>query len=84
MKTIEIFQAATGEIEFRGDVEHETIWASQKQIAELFAIDRTVVSKHIKNIFKDGELDQTVVCAKFAHTTSHGAIESKTQTRELR
>ena len=83
MKTIEIFQAATGEIEFRGDVEHETIWASQKQIAELFAIDRTVVSKHIKNIFKDGELDQTVVCAKFAHTTSHGAIESKTQTREL-
>ena len=83
MKNIEIFQSPTGEIEFRGDIEHETVWASQKQIAELFAIDRTVVSRHIKNIFKDAELEKEVVCAKFAHTTSHGAIESKTQTREL-
>jgi len=62
---------------------HETIWANQKQIAQLFEIDRTVVSRHIKNIFKDEELDKNVVCAKFAHTTEHGAISNKTQTREL-
>ncbi|MCF6310127.1 MAG: virulence protein RhuM/Fic/DOC family protein [Sulfurimonas sp.] len=83
MKTIELFQAENGAIEFRGDNKHETIWASQKQIAELFTIDRTVVSRHIKNIFKDDELDKKVVCAKFAHTTSHGALKEKTQTREI-
>ena len=80
---IEIYQAPNGQIEFKSDFENETIWANQKQIAELFEIDRTVVSRHIKNIFKDGELDKEVVCANFAHTTKHGAIESKTQTKTV-
>jgi len=83
MNNIEIYQTPNGEIAFRGDLEHETIWANQKQIAELFDIDRTVVSRHIKNIFKDKELDRDMVCAKFAHTTTHGAIKGKTQTRDI-
>ncbi|WP_455059818.1 virulence RhuM family protein [Parvimonas micra] len=60
-------------------VKDETIWISQKGLSELFGIDRTGIGKHLKNIFSDGELDEKVVCAKFAHTTEHGAIKGKTQ-----
>lgn len=49
------------------DSEQETIWATTKQIAELFDIDRTVVSKHILNIYKDQECDKESTCAKIAH-----------------
>lgn len=66
MKNIAIYQAKNGAIEFRGDFERETIWGTQKQIADVFGVDRSVVTKHIKNIFKDKELDKTVVSAKFA------------------
>ncbi len=74
-----IFQASNGALELRTDSDIETIWASKKQISEIFEIDRSVVSKHIKRIFTDNELDQKVVCAKFAHTTQHGAIKEKQQ-----
>ena len=73
-----------GEIELKVSVEDETIWASIQDIAKIFGIDRSVVSRHIKNIFKDGELDEKVVCANFAHTTKHGALNNKTQTREIK
>ena len=56
----------------------ESIWATQKAIATLFDVDRTVVTKHLKNIFDTCELDKEVVCAKIAHTTEHGAIDGKT------
>lgn len=78
-----IFQSKKGGIELRGDFKHENIWASQKQIAEIFGINRTVVSRHVRNIFKDDELDHKVVSAKFAHTSEHGAIKGKTQTKEV-
>ena len=61
----------------------ESIWATQKVIATLFDVDRTVVTKHLKNIFDTCELDKEVVCAKIAHTTEHGAIDGKTQTKEV-
>jgi len=54
------------------DENKETIWASEQQIAALFERDRTVVSKHVKNIFTDNELIQDSVCAKFAHTANDG------------
>ena len=60
-------------------VKDETIWISQKGLTELFGIARTGIGKHLKNIFSDGELDEKVVCANFAHTTEHGAIKGKTQ-----
>ena len=78
-----IYQAKSGAIEFRGDFRHETIWAARRQIADIFEIDRSVVTKHIRNIFKDKELDKKMVCAKFAHTTQHGAIKGKTQTKQV-
>lgn len=61
----------------------ETLWANQKQIAEIFGVDRSVISRHIKNIFESWELDKNMVCAIFAHTTQHGAIAEKTQTKEV-
>ncbi|PJC62874.1 MAG: death-on-curing protein [Flavobacteriales bacterium CG_4_9_14_0_2_um_filter_32_27] len=75
-----IYQAENGALELRADASKDTIWASKKQIAEIFGIDRSVVSRHIKNIFNDAELDEKVVCAKFAHTTQHGALKGKQQT----
>jgi hypothetical protein len=55
-KEIIIYQAKSGAIELKGDLEKETIWASQAQIVELFNVDQSVVSRHIRNIFKDGEI----------------------------
>jgi death-on-curing family protein len=78
-----IYQAKDGAIELKSFVKTQTIWASKKQIAQIFGVDRSVVSKHIKNIFLDQELDQKVVCANFAQTTSHGAIKGKAQTNNL-
>ncbi len=53
-------------------------------MSELFERDRTVITKHISNIFKEGELDEKLVCANFAHTTRHGAIIDKTQEQEVK
>lgn len=53
----------------------ETVWLNQKQIASLFGIDRTVVTRHIKNIFKSGELDENSMCANFAHMGKLGVQE---------
>lgn len=55
---------------------------SQKAMAELFGVQTPAISKHLKNIFFEGELDDKVVVAKIATTTQHGAIEGKTQTRD--
>ena len=69
---IAIYQSESGAIELRGDWQNETIWVTQAQIANLFEVDRTVVTKHIRNILKIGELDSKEVCAKFAHTATDG------------
>ena len=52
--------------------ENDTVWLSRDQMAELFQRDRSVIGKHINNIFKEGELDKDSVWAKFAHTASDG------------
>jgi hypothetical protein len=79
-----IYQSETGALELKTDYQSETVWASQKDIANIFNIDRTVVNRHINNIFKDGELDEKGVCAIFAHTTKHGSLNDKNQTRNLK
>ena len=65
------------------NMKDETVWLSLDQMAKLFDRDRTVITRHINNIFNDKELEKNEVCAKFAHTTKHGALSNKTQTREL-
>jgi prophage maintenance system killer protein len=71
-KKLIIYQAKNGAIELRGDFTRETIWATQAQIADVFAVERSVITKHIRNILKDKELDDFSVCAKFAHTAEDG------------
>lgn len=50
----------------------KTIWATQKAIAALFDVDRSVITKHLRNIFDSGELQADSVCANFAHTAADG------------
>ena len=60
-------------------VQDETIWLTQKGMSKLFDVDKSTISRHLKNIFAEGELNENVVVAKIATTTQHGAIEGKTQ-----
>src|SRR3989344_6587376 len=69
-----IYQAKNGAIELRGDTSRETLWAIQAQIAEVFQAERSVVTKHIRNILNDKELEANSVCAKFAHTADDGKV----------
>ena len=57
-ENVVIYQAKNGQIEFRGDFKRDTIWGTQKQIADVFDIDRSVVTRHINKIMKDGEVEQ--------------------------
>lgn len=60
----------------------ENFWLTQKGMAELFGVKVPAISKHLKNIFLDEELDESMVVSKMEITTPHGAIEGKTQTNE--
>ena len=84
MKESEIILYTTpnGEVKIDIRFEDETFWLPQQKIADLFGVDRTSISRHLGNIFKEGELQKEVVCAKYAHTTQHGAIKGKTQKTE--
>ncbi len=79
-----IFETNTGKVNVEVFFQNDTLWLPQKTIALLFEKDRSVISKHLKNIFTEGELDENMVCAYFAHTTQHGAIKGKTQEKETR
>jgi len=67
------------ETEIYLDNNQATIWASVQQIASVFGRDRTVISRHIRNIFKDSELEESSVCAKIAHTAEDGKTYQVTQ-----
>lgn len=67
-----IYQADDGHTRIEVKMEDETVWLTQAQIAILFDVDRSVVTKHLGNIFEEGELDKDSVCAKFAHTAEDG------------
>ena len=61
-------------------IKDETLWCTQKAMAQLFGVQRPAITKHLGNIFKEGELDEKVVCSILELTTEHGAIDGKTQT----
>jgi prophage maintenance system killer protein len=67
-----VFVAPDGAIQVDVRLERETVWLTQQQMAELFGRERSVVTKHIRNIFKEGELEPEAVRAKFAHTAEDG------------
>ena len=75
-----IYQAPDGTTNLDVRLENDTVWLTQAQMVMLFERDQSVISRHINNIFKEGELDKNVVYANFAYTTQHGAMKDKTQT----
>jgi prophage maintenance system killer protein len=69
---IAVYQAADGAVRVEARLERDTVWLSQAQMAELFGRERSVITKHVRNVFRQGELDPKSVCAKFAHTAADG------------
>ena len=82
MSDIVIYE--NGEVALTATVENETVWLSQKQMAELFGVKTPAISKHLKNIFESEELDEKVVVSILENTTLHGAIDGKTQTKKVK
>ena len=70
-----IYQSKTGKIEFRGDLQKDTVWGNLNQIADLFGRDKSVISRHIKNIFKSNELQPDSTVAKIATVQKEGKRE---------
>ena len=81
-KQIVVYKAAN-DISLEVQTDGETVWLTQEQMCRLFGRERSVITKHIANIFKEGELEREVVCAKFAHTTLHGAMKGKLQKKDV-
>ena len=79
-----IFKIDNAKVNIDVFIKDETLWLTQKQIAELFEKGRSTISGHLKNIFEENELDEKVVCRDFRHTTQHGAIEGKTQEKNVK
>ena len=75
-----LYQTQDGESKIEVTLANETVWLTIDQMAELFPRNKSTISRHIKNVFEEGELNKEVVVAKFATTTLHGAIEGKYQT----
>ena len=74
-----LYTAPDGKVKVEVIFNNETIWLTQKRMAELFGVGIPAISKHLKNIFESGELDEKVVVSILENTTQHGAIEGKTQ-----
>ena len=81
---IEIYQAQDGSTQIDVQLEEETVWLTQAQMAVLFNKGRTTITEHISNVFKEGELIEEMVCRDFRHTTQHGAIKGKTQSKNVK
>ena len=75
-----LYQAEEEQVSVNALIKDETLWITQKAMAELFDVQIPAISKHLKNIFSEGALDEEVVVSKMETTTQHGAIEGKTQT----
>lgn len=79
-----LYTSPSGEIKVEVYLYNENIWLTQEKIAELFGVQRPAITKHLKNIFAEGELEENSVSSILEHTTLHGAIEGKTQTQKVK
>ena len=84
MKEIQflIYSTPKEDVKIEAVVKDETLWLTQKAMAELFGVKVPAISKHLKKIFEEGELEESVVISKMEITTQHGAIKDKTQQNE--
>jgi hypothetical protein len=76
-----LYTTPNGKVKVEIFLHNENIWLTQDKIANLFGVKRPAITKHLKNIFESGELDEKVVSSILEHTTQHGALEGKTQTQ---
>ena len=79
-----LYTAPNGEVRVEVLLSNETLWLTQERMAELFGVQRPAITKHLKNIFDSGELQEVAVCSILEHTTAHGALEGKTQTQRVK
>ena len=77
-----VYQSADENISINAVIKDDTIWLTQKAMAELFGVQTPAISKHLRSIFEDGELSEEVVISKMETTTQHGALADKTQTKD--
>lgn len=77
-----LYHSDEGDVSVDAYIAEDSIWVSQKGMSEIFGVDKSGISRHLKKIFETGELDENMVVAKNAITTRHGAIEGKTQQSE--
>ena len=70
--SIEIYRSQDGSVQLNVKLENETVWLTQSQMAELFGVDRTSIVRHIRNIYKSGELEENSTCAKNAQVRIEG------------
>lgn len=78
------YSTSEGEIKIDVRLEDESVWLNQEQMSLLFGKSRSTISEHIANVFKEGELDEKVVCRDFRNTTQHGAITGKLQEKIIK
>ena len=76
-----LYTAPSGDVKVEIFFHNENVWLTQERIAHLFGVQRPAITKHLKNIFESGELQEDMVSSILEHTTQHGAISGKTQTK---
>jgi hypothetical protein len=79
-----LYTTPDGTVKIDTIFQDETIWLTQKKMAELFDVQRPAITKHLKNIFESGELTEQVVSSILEHTTQHGAMVGKTQIQSVK
>ena len=84
MSEIILYTTEDGITKINVQLENETVWLTQEQMANLFGKARSTITEHISNIFVEGELVEKVVCRNIRLTTHHGAIEGKTQEKDVK
>lgn len=79
-----IYKSDDGSVKVDVIFSDETVWLTQDQMGEMFGKARSTITEHIRNIFDENELNEEVVCRNFRRTTQHGAIEGKTQEKDVK
>lgn len=82
--SVVIYESKDGKINLDVSLEKETVWLTQQQMSSLFKVGVPAISKHLKNIFTAGELQENVVISILENTTQHGAIKGKSQTNTIK
>ena len=78
-----LYTTPSEDIKINAVIKDETLWLTQKAMAELFGVQPPAINKHLKNIFEEKELEEKVVVSKMEITTPHGALPAKTQTKDV-